>query len=796
MNGKLAMRRLIWKECRQLLPLILMLLLIGAALLLVVAWNAANYIDTIFVLPILCAAGTAAVLIGQEKELRTLEWLQTIPVRPERVVMAKLAVGLAGLAVVWLGTYNLWWLGKQLVDPSIPSFGGSFRVWDGTGYLPEFSVYLMLAGFWMAGRLRFSLVVLLLMIPAACLPGLVASAISGLVLLAPDGSDVISDISLGSFMLLAFVLAWRAGVSCLSAQSTSRIFPGSRGDEQSVVVLAAPTPSPAGALLWQFLRQNWWPLWGLGLLWAIGLGLLASTIYAQEEHPWNAPALLAALAVTLSSSWLGTLVFASDRTHHRIQFLADRGVSAALTWWTRHGIPVALLAGMGTVVAVLAICAVLTWSSSWEQLGSFPVYSSVPVFSMTMLLLTLTSGALAYAASQWLAQVVLSPIISAICGPVFSSVAIGFFWFLAFGIGSPVWLLALVGTIPLLTTYALTRRWMEGRWDGTFWAGHTAGLLACCLLPLVPLCVALQRPSMSAETARALAEGARWQNDGSPRLGRPARLVMNWGTPKTHVDMATAQTHDVVFDDPLAEVSNLAQQLEESSEPFSADWRTSQFLTSQATLEQWRIQHDPQHADREQFRRTLQVLLHYTQRLRMSDQIVDQDMADQHEIWLLQLLRQPDVEPQLGEPLRQEIVRMLSDAKGRWQARRRALAISWTSFRPHESTLLGGYDTAGMGLPVAMIQRVLQAKRLSQSIADLWTIANDGPVAATAERRARLAAAWNVPLSSYGLGPIGRYLRADDLASYLPEFKRRAPATQWGAAWEDEAQRLANDDKE
>ena len=149
MNGTLLMRRLIWKEFRQVLPLVLMLLLIGAALLLVITWNDANYIDTIFVLPILFAAGIAAVLIGQEKELRTLEWLQTIPVSPEKVIVAKLAVGLIGLAVVWLGTFNLWLLGKQLGDASDASFSSTaVQVWDGTAYLPEFSIYLMLAGFW------------------------------------------------------------------------------------------------------------------------------------------------------------------------------------------------------------------------------------------------------------------------------------------------------------------------------------------------------------------------------------------------------------------------------------------------------------------------------------------------------------------------------------------------------------------------------------------------------------------------------------------------------------------------
>ena len=180
----------------------------------------------------------------------------------------------------------------------------------------------------------------------------------------------------------------------------------------------------------------------------------------------------------------------------------------------------------------------------------------------------------------------------------------------------------------------------------------------------------------------------------------------------------------------------------------------------------------------------------------MSSQITHQDLADQQEIWLLQLLRQSNAQQQMGEQLWQEIVQMLSNEQGRWQARRRALAVSWTNFRRNEDTVLGGYDSAREGLSLVMMQRVRHSKQLSQSVADLWAIASEGSAAATAERRARLADAWNVPPACYGLGIAGQYYRADDLALFLTDFELRAPGTQWGADWEQQAQRLADSNKE
>ena len=50
----------------------------------------------------LAAVGAGALLVGQEKELRTLQWLASLPIAASSIVRVKLGAGLAGLLLLWL----------------------------------------------------------------------------------------------------------------------------------------------------------------------------------------------------------------------------------------------------------------------------------------------------------------------------------------------------------------------------------------------------------------------------------------------------------------------------------------------------------------------------------------------------------------------------------------------------------------------------------------------------------------------------------------------------------------------
>jgi hypothetical protein len=107
---------LIWKETRQLLPLLL--ILVGVCVVLIVCWseffsvrrigNQVQYIPLI--LPALFAVGAAAVLVGQEKEQRTLGWLASLPIPPSRLIVVKFAAAIGGLTLMWLLCWTLMFL--------------------------------------------------------------------------------------------------------------------------------------------------------------------------------------------------------------------------------------------------------------------------------------------------------------------------------------------------------------------------------------------------------------------------------------------------------------------------------------------------------------------------------------------------------------------------------------------------------------------------------------------------------------------------------------------------------------
>ena len=108
-----AMRRLFWKEFQQLTPLLGVLLAMGLGLHLVLlfipGWAElpGRFSVVVYGLPTLFAVGAGALLIGQEKELGTLDWLQSLPVAPRDIVRVKLYAALLGLACTWSGSLLL-----------------------------------------------------------------------------------------------------------------------------------------------------------------------------------------------------------------------------------------------------------------------------------------------------------------------------------------------------------------------------------------------------------------------------------------------------------------------------------------------------------------------------------------------------------------------------------------------------------------------------------------------------------------------------------------------------------------
>ena len=172
MHRNVALRRLWWKESRQLLPLVGLLVSVGAILqLLVVLLPLGNHFPwrqtaALLGMPGLFAAGAGALLVGQEKESRTLNWLRSLPLPSSDLVRTKLLVALLGLSIVWTASLLLGWTTGAW--NTIRDGRGSELIW------PLHSLFLMLVGLATAWRLRSSLIALLLVVPIACIPLLLA----------------------------------------------------------------------------------------------------------------------------------------------------------------------------------------------------------------------------------------------------------------------------------------------------------------------------------------------------------------------------------------------------------------------------------------------------------------------------------------------------------------------------------------------------------------------------------------------------------------------------------------------
>ena len=92
--SSLAWKRLLWKEFKQILPLVITLVGIGILLqllgLLTAKYSPENFHGAIFVLiPSLLAVGIGPMLVSQEKELRTLSWIGSLPIQRKTIVLSK-----------------------------------------------------------------------------------------------------------------------------------------------------------------------------------------------------------------------------------------------------------------------------------------------------------------------------------------------------------------------------------------------------------------------------------------------------------------------------------------------------------------------------------------------------------------------------------------------------------------------------------------------------------------------------------------------------------------------------------
>ncbi len=262
--------------------------------------------------------------------------------------------------------------------------------------------------------------------------------------------------------------------------------------------------SPSTALLWQFLKQNkrvYLSLFAACLV--VGLIYIAVND-GSDDHVAFDWAPFVAMLVSVSSSWMGVLVFQSDSLQDRIRFLADRGVSPYEAWLVR-------------MVWPLLFVSVMVWLYAlYFRVETARPYNDRPpsaVIAAAVLLLFFIYG-------QWFAQLIKQPLLSALGAPVVGCLAMFFFVYSYVQWNSPLWSLSLVPSMPLIATGTMMRRWMDRALGWTYYASHVGFIALSGLVPIAWLMVGTaMTPGMDADMRRILESEAKYQADyGTPQF--------------------------------------------------------------------------------------------------------------------------------------------------------------------------------------------------------------------------------------------------------------------------------------
>ena len=677
MNQLLGIRRLCWKESRQLLPLCAVILAIGFVVLLLMSWSPTGAerfytMDTMYVfliLPYVFAVGAGALLVGQERENRTAEWLVNLPVSARAVMCGKFTIGLLGLAGMWIPGLFLFFASARLLGEKAGDF---LDIPRSLVLLLFLHSLLTLLTFWAAawrikstGLSLFAAALVTISPPSAIqvLTDFVWPA--GLQLIHNTESALMPTLSPFGLVVMNLLLlgclavgwyGWRAGMRTLGPATVAKRWGRHHRDDVSAMGSSSIRHSisfPWVALIWQHTRQIQSFLTVLFVFVILIVVGMAVADHPDDTYPLSIPPYI------LAVSWLAVLSFQGDGIQHRIRFLADRGVSPRMVWRTRLVVPFV----SSPTLPLLVIAVSGSWQALAQDHSATSIRGWVYLFGGVFILV--------FAISQWSGQLFSSPVIAAIASPLLSYLAICLAFTALLFIPTPVWLLTVATCIPFVATFVAMGRWMDGRLGRSYWAWHAGCLAVCLLLPTTPLLLALAtEPTIPANAARVLMEHAdRWAGV----QGEPQNLVMP--VPDSSID----DQRQFSFQELRRQLTTIAgpiggyhvSQVTDYLQHEATETRRSLHLKEEPSPEAIQQAANP-------YRNALELLVNIVKRMRLSPQLRVQNDADQLEIWLLQELQAPETRNWIGDANYRAAVQLLSDATARNDARRRAVALSWS----------------------------------------------------------------------------------------------------------------------
>lgn len=488
MNMSASMnQRLLWKQTRQVIPLVLVL--VALALLLSVSitlWGMrvqpSLYQTMACLPPVLFSLGVGTVLVGREKEARSLNWLNSLPMSPKFLIRQQFLFALAGLAILWLAAFFVLFLVDRWSGQP-PALGRSSRTI--LSFVVLNSLYLLVCGFTMSWLSRSPVMGLISVLPLAVLPYIAAYA--GQYLLAWLRGDPIyrapdpSPWMTGAMLVLGIVGTGMLGYRIAQSQLTGRANRAPSRRERSwgnMLQRLATTVddffrgdsqtkqrplSATGTLLWQFRNQNRPILFSLIAAFAMGAPVAIPELL-QLNHLRHTNAVVTAIGVVItfsSLSWVAMLTFHGDAVNKRVEFLAERGVSPTRVWWTRQLVP-------ALFVLIFALGGILVLRNLGRE-GGWEV---------------LIASCIVYAVSQWLSQLIRPVAIVALVAPLASCFACMYASFAIRELATSLTIVAIsLIVLPMMATWLMMRRWMDGRRGWSFSMAQASLIAVAIVMP-------------------------------------------------------------------------------------------------------------------------------------------------------------------------------------------------------------------------------------------------------------------------------------------------------------------------
>jgi len=644
-------------------------------------------------IPICYSIGAAAVLISLEKESGQMLWLNGLPIQSYRVAASKLVVVLLGWLTIWFVSIVIYELihvlhlkqvfGFPHYEYEIVGFNRSLWVFICQSFL-LLSIGVMLAWRLPTAWLAIVAIFLVEMLPFFFRVFIWVANPNSHAIRYGIANDVISILCAIAFSLVFGWLGWRFAVQYW-ARETPRDLQWEQWTERvqswfpnwTRTGLAKQHPkrfTRSSALIWQSGQQHFSILFTLFAMVFVSLTALLVVHYVKEFAFFPLFTLVLAFVGCFVVSWAGWLVFRTDAQRHSIRFQAERGLAPKMLWWTQHCVPFAFLCVLALLtLGVIRFALPATHDWTWLSIGF------VRQFQFLMLI---------YALSQWISFVIPKAVFAAVVAPLVGTILAIYLWIEAGFVYPNAWIACLLIALPLVVTRLYFRSWMDGQRSWRFWAGQIGCFALLICIPQVQHLSPLWDPVMPAEFRTKLAAEA------STLAKQPQTSVkfltydnLKQDPDRDYVERVLSKLREMFADQNnrkewefpdetlaiiIGDIVGSRIQIREQDVPTHF-----QSLNIAAKDDRSRDKVDASLELKDRYNESMGFLSKIVSLLRESSKIADQDRNDWLEIFLLRECLQEDSASFLAPASYNRIVDQISDQDARYQARRRAILLSW-----------------------------------------------------------------------------------------------------------------------